>query len=581
MSRDDTNADTGYRRLWRDWLSPYRGLILLSVVFLVVAAFGAAGYSKAVQLIIQAYETADTSVIYWGPLSIIALSMTKGLSNYIRIVAASTAFSRLEADLQEKMYQKLLFADLSRLQSDTPAALAMRFSSDTQLVRLAVEAALEGLSSVLIIVATVAIMMSIDWQVTLVLVLVFSGAVVPVNLIGTRVRRITGSSQDELSRMNSDIVEGLSGIRMARTYQLENRLARSAADIFARLRDLKIHLAKWNARLSPIMEILSGLAIAVLLVIVSWRISRGTMSIADFMGLLTGVSVISQPARKIGATFSAMMQGRVALGRLYTILDSADEIVDAPDARQIAQTTGRLSFDHVGFRYPNGFEALSDINLDIPAGSRVAFVGRSGAGKSTVFNLIPRLFDTTSGRVLLDGTDIRDITLDSLRRQIAVVSQDAVLLAGTVGENIGFGRPDATPDEIRAAAKAAAADGFISKLPQGYDTPIDPAGDHFSGGEKQRLSIARAILRDAPVLLLDEPTSALDAESEAAIRKALEQLAAGRTTLVIAHRLATILDSDMIVVMDQGRIVETGTHEELRARNGIYAELYRLQFSGA
>ena len=581
MSPDTISENTGYRRLWRDWLSPYRGLIVVSVVFLVIAALGAAGYSKIVQLIIQAYETADTSVIYWGPLSIIALSMTKGLSNYFRVVAASTAFSRLEADLQGKMYHKLLFADLSRLQSDTPAALAMRFSSDTQLVRLAIEAALEGLSSVLIIVATVAIMMSIDWQVTLVLVVVFSAAVLPVNLIGTRVRKITGSSQSELSQMNSEIVEGLAGIRMARTYQLEERLERSASGIFGRLLELKIHLAKWNARLSPIMEILSGFAIAVLLVIVSWRISRGTMSIADFMGLLTGVSVISQPARKIGATFSAMMQGRVAMERLYAILDSSDEIIDAPDARQIARAEGRISFDNVGFRYPNGFEALSDIDIDIPAGSRVAFVGRSGAGKSTIFNLIPRLFDATSGQVMLDGTDIRAITLESLRRQIAVVSQDAVLLAGTVGENIGFGRPDATPDEIRAAAKAAAADGFISKLPQGYDTPIDPAGGHFSGGEKQRLSIARAILRDAPILLLDEPTSALDAESEAAIRKALDNLAEGRTTLVIAHRLATILDSDIIIVMDQGRVVETGNHEELLAHNGIYAELYRLQFAGA
>ncbi len=581
MSPDTISENTGYRRLWRDWLSPYRGLIVVSVVFLVIAALGAAGYSKIVQLIIQAYETADTSVIYWGPLSIIALSMTKGLSNYFRVVAASTAFSRLEADLQGKMYHKLLFADLSRLQSDTPAALAMRFSSDTQLVRLAIEAALEGLSSVLIIVATVAIMMSIDWQVTLVLVVVFSAAVLPVNLIGTRVRKITGSSQSELSQMNSEIVEGLAGIRMARTYQLEERLERSASGIFGRLLELKIHLAKWNARLSPIMEILSGFAIAVLLVIVSWRISRGTMSIADFMGLLTGVSVISQPARKIGATFSAMMQGRVAMERLYAILDSSDEIIDAPDARQIARAGGRISFDNVGFRYPNGFEALSDIDIDLPAGSRVAFVGRSGAGKSTIFNLIPRLFDATSGQVMLDGTDIRAITLESLRRQIAVVSQDAVLLAGTVGENIGFGRPDATPDEIRAAAKAAAADGFISKLPQGYDTPIDPAGGHFSGGEKQRLSIARAILRDAPILLLDEPTSALDAESEAAIRKALDNLAEGRTTLVIAHRLATILDSDIIIVMDQGRVVETGNHEELLAHNGIYAELYRLQFAGA
>jgi len=509
------------------------------------------------------------------------LSITKGSSGYFRAVTSALAFSRFEADLQKRMYNKLLFADISRLQLDTPASLAMRFSSDIALIRLAVEAILDGLSSVLIIVATVGVMVSIDWQVTLVLVFVFTLAVLPVNVIGGKVRKITKASQAELSQMNSDIVEGLSGIRMARTYQLESRLEKAATGIFDRLLALKIRLVKWNARLSPIMEILSGFAIAVLLLIVSWRISNGTMTIADFMGLLTGVSVISQPARKLGTTFSGAMQGKVALERVFGILDAKDEIVDRADAKTLGRTSGHLTFRHVGFRYPNGFEALSDVGIDVPAGARVALVGRSGAGKSTVFNLIPRLFDATAGQILLDGEDIRTLTLASLRQQIAVVSQDSILLAGTIAENIGFGRPDASAADIRAAAIAAAADGFISRLENGYDTQVDPAGGHFSGGEKQRLSIARAILRDAPILLLDEPTSALDAESEAAIRAALDKLSEGRTTLVIAHRLATILDSDMIVVMDQGRVAETGTHEELLAHNGIYAELYRLQFAGA
>ena len=247
----------------------------------------------------------------------------------------------------------------------------------------------------------------------------------------------------------------------------------------------------------------------------------------------------------------------------------------------LGRATGDIRFEAVGFAYPDGHVALRDFTLAVPRGTRTAFVGRSGAGKSTVFNLLPRLYDPTAGRILLDGHDLRDLTLASLRDQIAVVSQDSVLLSATVAENIGFGRRSASRAEIEAAARAAAADGFISALPKGYDTPVIPSAAQFSGGERQRLSIARAILRDAPILLLDEPTSALDAESEAAIRAALARLAVGRTTLIIAHRLATILDADRIVVMDHGRIVEQGTHAELLTLEGLYADLYALQFAGA
>jgi subfamily B ATP-binding cassette protein MsbA len=240
-----------------------------------------------------------------------------------------------------------------------------------------------------------------------------------------------------------------------------------------------------------------------------------------------------------------------------------------------------VRFEDVHFAYPDGHVALDGVDLVIEPGKRVAFVGRSGAGKSTVFNLLPRLYDPTAGRILIDGRDIRSLTLASLRDQIAVVSQESVLLSATVAENIGFGRRSASQAEIEAAARAAAADGFIRALPRGYDTPVVPTAGQFSGGERQRLSIARAILRDAPVLLLDEPTSALDAESEALIRGALDRLARGRTTLVIAHRLSTVMDADLIVVMDRGRIVERGTHVELLEAKGLYADLYQLQFAGA
>lgn len=579
MQPKDNSADAGYRRLWRDWLSEYRGLIFASFGFMVITAIASAAYAKIIQVIITAYETADTSVIYWGPIGILLIAFSKGFSVYFQLVASNTALFRFEAKLKQVMYSSLIHADLSRLQGETPAALAARFSADSDLLRTSVQALLVAVSSVMVVIAAIAVMLSINWQITLILLLVFSLAILPVNSIGTKIRNISKGTQEQLSGMNSEIVEGLSSIRMARTYQLEDHLNKTASGTFSKIEFLRIKDMKWKGRLSPLVEILSGAAVAALLFAVSWGIARGTITVADFMGLLTGVGVLSQPARSLGSTFAAAAQGRVALDRIFPILDARNEIVDKADAKTIEGAKGLVQFEGVEFVYPNGFAALRKLTLDVPAGSKVALVGRSGAGKSTVFNLIPRLFDSTSGRVLIDGVDIRDISIKSLRRQIAVVSQDAVMLSGTVRANIGFGRLDADNAEIEGAAKSAAADGFIRQLPDGYDTAVSFAGSHFSGGEKQRLSIARAILRDAPILLLDEPTSALDAESEAAIKTALDKLAKGRTTFIIAHRLSTILDADMIVVMDQGSVVETGTHEELLANEGLYAELYRLQFA--
>lgn len=580
MAGESNVNNIGYRRLWREWLSQYSSLFILTIILMIIIALASAGYSKIIQMIIDAYEASDTSVIYWGPIGIILISTIKGLSTFLKTVSLSKALLRFEAKLQKAMYGELLSADLSRLQADTAAGLSVRFFSDVSLVRVSINHIFSALSSIFIIVATIGVMLSIDWQITLVMIVIFAIAVVPINSIGAKVRGIARKTQEELSLMNDDIVEGLSGIRMVRTYQLEDRLKTTSSSIFENLFSLKYKTEKWQARLSPIMEILSGLAVAVLLFIVSWRISRGSITVADFMGLLTAVGIIAQPARRLGSNFTSAMQGLVAIERIFAILDVKNTIVDHENAKSIEKLNGGIEFCDVSFSYPDGFKALDDVNISIPAGSKVALVGRSGAGKSTIFNLLPRLFDVTSGHIKIDGNKIEDISIAYLRSNIAFVGQETVLLAGTVSENIGFGREGATQEQIVDAAKAAAADGFIKNTADGYDTVISSTGGNFSGGEKQRLSIARAILRDAPILMLDEPTSALDAESETAIRRALEDMSEGRTTLIIAHRLATILDADMIIVMDEGKVVQTGTHEELLAKGGLYSELYKMQFAG-
>jgi subfamily B ATP-binding cassette protein MsbA len=327
------------------------------------------------------------------------------------------------------------------------------------------------------------------------------------------------------------------------------------------------------------MEILGAIAIGLLLLLVALRMQAEAIDLAGFIGLLTALGVATNPARKLGSAYTSALVGVAALERIYELFDTTNEIKDGSfEYKKNNKADGNLKFLNVDFIYPDGYQALYDISLSMESGKSYALVGKSGAGKSTIFNLISRLFDSTKGDITLDGRSIVDYKVSSLRDQISVVSQDSVLLSGTVLENIGFGKEGASREDCKAAAKAAAADTFIENLIDGYDTTIDPSKVKFSGGEKQRLSIARAMLRDAPILLLDEPTSALDAESENQIRSALDELSKNRTTLIIAHRLSTILDADQIIVMDQGRIVDQGTHAELLDNGGIYAELFKLQF---
>jgi len=565
-------------RLWRDWLAPNWGLLAVSLAMTAVVAVASAGYSKLIQLVMSAFQTHSETVLWWGPLGVIVLSGANAVGQYYREVTSNEVTNRMETELRKAMFAKLVGSDLARLQSEAPAGLAARFSSDIALIGTAVRSMLGGLTGALTIVVTFGVLLGIDWQLTIGIALVFAIALVPVNRIGTRLRKLARRTQAEVAAMTSEVTEGLAGIRMARTYRLEEPLSHNAEGVFERLFGLRRRQNRWQARVAPLMEVLVGIAVALLLFVVGLRIRDGTITIADFTGLLTGLGVIAGPARRLGGNFATVQQGVAALDRLFLLFDAENTIVDGPD--RIDHALGQIRFERVDFAYPDGHVALEDFSLAIEPGQRVAFVGRSGAGKSTVFNLLPRLYDPTSGRILLDGHDLRTLTLASLRDQIAVVSQESVLLSGTVAANIGFGRRTAPRAEIEAAARDANADSFIRALPNGYDTLVAPAAGQFSGGERQRLSIARAILRDAAVLLLDEPTSALDAESEALIRGALDRLARGRTTLVIAHRLSTILDSDVIVVMDRGRIVDKGSHAELLANQGLYADLYALQFAG-
>ena len=569
---------SGYGRLWRDYLRARWPRILAVLGFMAVVALASAGYAKFVQILFEAFEEDNFSLLFWAPFAVVLLTAVRGGAQYLQILYSNRVLSEAEAELQGDLIASLLDADVADLQREAPAAVAARFSSDVGAIHRALDAVAQGLGNFLIVAATFVTMLTINWGLTLLTLGLLSLAIWPVARIGARVNRIATNVQASTAAMTSGVTEGLSGARLVKTYGLEERLKTQMGKVFARLRDAKVQAADWAARTEPVMEVTSGIAMAALLGLVIYFLSQGLGTLADFMALLTGLGVAMTPARRLGNTYTVAQQGLASIARVTALIDRPIGIADAPDAQSMDRAKGGITFDRVTFAYPDGTIALSDISLDIPAGTHVAFVGRSGAGKSSLLNLLPRLFDPTGGEVRLDGVPIPHLRLGDLRRQIAVVSQDALLLTGTVAENIGFGAPGATPADVEAAARAAEAHEFIAALEDGYEAAIAPNENSFSGGERQRISIARAILRDAPILLLDEPTSALDAKSEAAIRRALAHLAKGRTVLTIAHRLSTIREADLIVVMGGGRILETGTHTDLMAADGAYAELYRLQF---
>ncbi|WP_343036015.1 ABC transporter ATP-binding protein [Hongsoonwoonella zoysiae] len=576
---DPDGAPALIGRLVSENARAYLPQYLLAFVFMgLVAATTAATAWIMKDVVNEVFINREINTVYVISAAVVAIFVVKGAATYGQTMLLQRIGNNMVANVQRRIYRHVVRQGLTYFDETSFGDIGTRLSHNSRAARAALEMVVTSLGRDLFtLIGLLFVMIAQDPIMSLIALVIMPPVVILVAKLVRRVRKVAKSQFVSMTDILSLVKETAGGIRIVKAFGVEDVLTSRMDKAIGDVEIQANKIARLTARTSPITETLGGLAVAAIILYGGYSVIEMDRDPGGFFAFITALLLAYEPAKRLARLNVALSNQLVGVRLMYDLLDRPINLRDKSGARDLVIERGELKFDNIIFRYKDT-PALNEFSMVAPAGKVTALVGASGAGKSTAFSLLERFYDVESGEVSIDGIDIRDVTLASLRANIALVNQDTFLFDLSIRDNIALGRKDASEAEIMDAAKAANAHGFIMDLPGGYDASAGEGGLQLSGGQRQRIAIARAMLRDAPILLLDEATSALDAEAEAKIQSALARLMKGRTTLVIAHRLATVRDADKIVVLDRGKVVEEGTHDELFAADGIYRRLCDLQF---
>ncbi len=563
-----------------NYVKPYWMKIAFAMVSMVGFATTSALMAFLVKPIVDGMVDKDINQLKVLPFQLLGVFLARGFFDYWQEYLIRYAGQQAVADMRQSLYEHLQRLSLSFFTRTSTGVVISRITNDVNLVQGAVSNAITGmLKHPLTIIGLAGVAFYRDWMLATIAFVVLPGAIIPIYRFSQKIRKVTHKGQQMMAKLTNLIHETTTGIRIVKAFNMEDYEKERFSEENARYVRQVMKRVRIRALSSPVMEIIGGLVVCLIVFLGGYYVARG-YSLGKLTSFLSALLMLYRPMKSLVQTNNVVQEGLAAGTRIFELLDERPDVTDQNGAGPLARVEHSIELRNVSFMYEQDW-VLRDINLEVKVGEVVALVGSSGGGKTTLVNLIPRFYDVTRGQILIGGTDIREFTLRSLRDQIGIVTQQTILFNDTARNNIAYGSLDRSEKEILAAARAAQAHDFVQGLPEGYETIIGEQGVKLSGGERQRIAIARALLKNPPILILDEATSSLDSESELEVQKALEKLMVGRTVFVIAHRLSTIRKADRILVIQHGRIVEEGNHRQLMALRGEYRRLHRIQFRDA